>query len=195
MFSNGVKSTARSLERRWAHSVRVIALQDIPQRAQSGQIATVKAGYARNFLIPQKHAVYATRENIVKYNATEETEEKPEAVKDPDRQEADRLQYYMRNKVLKIWRQADPVTDLLSVGVVDARQVRKKLSKQLLIDLEPHENIHLSGSPSVELPDDTTFGNFDEPCKTEIRQLGDYWARISLKGGYSIPFRFQVLKR
>lgn len=41
------------------------------------------------------------------------------------------------------------------------------------------------------------FDNVDanEPCKVQIRQLGEYMARLTLKGGHSVPLRVEVLKR
>ena len=34
----------------------------------------------------------------------------------------------------------------------------------------------------------------DAACTTQIKHLGDYIALISLKGGYSIPLKVEVLK-
>jgi len=40
--------------------VKVIFLQDVPNVAKAGEIKEVASGYGRNFLIPQKLAVFAT---------------------------------------------------------------------------------------------------------------------------------------
>jgi len=128
------------------------------------------------------------------------------------------------------------IDGMISPGTVDAKAVRKKLSKQLLIDLEPEECVHLSGEPitsSTKLsttrqdqdrqidaasPDTTVVASADDidddddeelmllkqlfrdvdvskPCSVQIRQLGEYMARLSLKGGHIVPLRVEVLKR
>ena len=190
------RSLAVIPHRRLAHTVRVIAIQDIPQKAQVGQLTAVKAGYARNYLIPEKYAVYATPDNMKKYNISDEPEQqRAQQVNDPEKQAAETLQYYLRNKVLKIWRHVDPVTESVAPGLVNARNVKSKLSKQLKIDVEPHEKIHLSAISSTELPPDDSFGSAEEDCKSEIRQLGSYWARITLGGGHAVYVRTLVLKR
>jgi hypothetical protein len=32
-------------------------------------------------------------------------------------------------------------------------------------------------------------------CTTEVKQLGDYYAKIYLRGGFVVPLHVQVLKR
>ena len=41
-------------------TLRVILLEDLPGRGKAGEEVEVKRGFARNFLIPQKKAVYNT---------------------------------------------------------------------------------------------------------------------------------------
>ena len=43
--------------------MEVILLEEIDKLGSRGQIVKVAAGYARNFLIPQKHALAATPQN------------------------------------------------------------------------------------------------------------------------------------
>ena len=54
---------------RYAHTVDVIALHttDDTKSLPLHQVSTVKAGFARNYLLPQKKAVYATPANRDKY--------------------------------------------------------------------------------------------------------------------------------
>ena len=88
--------------------------------------------------------------------------------------------------------------------MVDAKAVRKKLSKQLRIDLEAHEKVHLQAEPVVhaELTEEGTeellrsgFGDVSQSCTTQVRELGDYLARISLKGDFVVPLKVEVVKR
>lgn len=202
-------------QQRLGHTVRVIVQQDLPDgKAYEGDVMEVKAGYARNFLIPQKKALYATRQNFERLGMQDPDQETAEykqariereavAGEDLDLKAADLLKYYLRNKVLKIWRNLDTATELVHPGMVDVKAVRKKLSKQLMIDLERHERVHLREEPVIfgELNDRETetmmeaLGDSEEQCHVEIKKLGEYIARISLRGGYCIPIRFEVLKR
>lgn len=109
--------------RRWGHSVRLIALEDLPHgKGYQGDVVTVKAGYARNYLIPQKKAIYATPQNFDKFGMVDpefETEEQRlarlqrESSMDKKAEqhlkEADILKKYLRNKVVscsRCWRES-----------------------------------------------------------------------------------------
>lgn len=248
-------------QQRWAHTVRVIVTQDVTggKLLYQGDIATVAAGYARNYLVPQKLAVYATRQNFINLNVKDpelETGEERQlrlarealACDDKDLKAADLLKFYLRNKVvsrdktkikntsirccclylliisilgpmqhhsrqqqkqqLKIWRNVDLTGsdyNAIAPGVVDAKAVRQKLSKQLKIDLEEHERVHVL-QEAVNHADyaterqwepllETSFGDCNVKCTTQIKHLGEYMARITLRGGYSIPLKLEVLKR
>jgi large subunit ribosomal protein L9 len=58
----GVQRVFRS-SYRCGTSLRVLLLQHLDTHGKPGEIVSVKRGYARNFLIPRKIAVYATEEN------------------------------------------------------------------------------------------------------------------------------------
>lgn len=84
--------------------------------------------------------------------------------------------------------------------MVDQKAVRGKLSKQLKIDLEPHERVHLRPEPLHDEDADELEALFEdiqteEDCKVQIRALGVYLAKISLAGGYTVPLKVEVLKR
>jgi hypothetical protein len=105
---------------------------------------------------------------------------------------------------LKLWRNVDSSTNALTSGVVDSTYIRKKLSKQLKIDLEKHETIHLLAEPvhhaeldqkPAELQRLVDSLAVDQPCSAQVRQMGEYIALISLRGGYKIPLRIEVSKR
>jgi len=49
--------------------MEVILLEKIHKLGELGDKVRVRAGYGRNFLIPQKHAVPATAENVEKFEA------------------------------------------------------------------------------------------------------------------------------
>jgi Ribosomal protein L9, N-terminal domain len=98
---------------RWGHSVRIILKEDLPNgKSYKGEVLTVKAGYARNHLIPGKFAVYATPENFVRLDMKDPDLETPEekaarlsreSMSEETAQElkaADILKHYLRNKVV-----------------------------------------------------------------------------------------------
>jgi large subunit ribosomal protein L9 len=47
--------------------MEVILLERIGRLGQMGDVVTVKDGYARNFLLPQKKALRATKENLARF--------------------------------------------------------------------------------------------------------------------------------
>jgi hypothetical protein len=111
---------------------------------------------------------------------------------------------------LKIWRVVDPnSTDALHPGMVTAYNVRQKLSRQLKIDLEDHETVHLlSDAPMVNSDyvnnmDDNKIQDmvdeFEPPqggsCQIKIKRLGEYLAKLRLDGGYSVPIKIVVQQR
>jgi len=112
------RTTIGSLSRHGAisrngHTVRVIVKDDLPNgKAYEGDVIYVKAGYARNYLLPQKKAVYATRQNFQKLGLKDPNQESPEERRarlekeavdgeDKDLKAADMLRHYLRNKVVR----------------------------------------------------------------------------------------------
>jgi large subunit ribosomal protein L9 len=50
-------------------AVELILLQRIEKLGQMGELVRVKPGYARNFLLPQKKAIRANKDNLAKFEA------------------------------------------------------------------------------------------------------------------------------
>jgi hypothetical protein len=100
-------------KRGMGHLVRVIIKEDLPEgKAYEGDVMEVKAGYARNFLIPQKKALYATRKNFERLGLKDPDQETAEerqarllreaqAGSDLDLKAYDLLRSYLRNKVVR----------------------------------------------------------------------------------------------
>lgn len=158
-ISHPNKCYGQLLFTRHGHTVRIILTEDMPNgKGFKNEIHNVRAGYARNYLIPQKIAVYATPEKFKKLGIQDPekmtlSEKKAKALEEAnllkedekdihDKREADILRKYLRNKELKIWRRADAGTGR-TIGMVNARIIREKLGIQLKIDLEPHELVVL----------------------------------------------------
>lgn len=120
----------------------------------AGEVHNVAAGYARNYLVPKKMAVYATSRNFERCGLVDPAiAAKAEAAAqkmvddeegNEDLEAADVLRRYLRNKMIRIKRNVDPNQPIMChPGHVDHKNLREKLSKQLKIDLEDHETIHI----------------------------------------------------
>jgi ribosomal protein L9 len=279
---------------RQKHQVRVIVTRDLPEGQMrgvyAGEVHDVSAGYARNYLVPGKFAIYATPRNFNRcglvdpiISAKEEEEEKKAAavtmkqaadtdnkVDDEgniDLHAADVLRRYLRNKSVRIVRNVDTNEPIMChPGHVNAINLRDKLSKQLKIELDKNEAIHIRNEPVIGIEEKTEvelmvmlsemdnanaiLGTYDgvntvviededveekrgqvvdlnapaveeqgfteemttsitnvgyvinstpllvkSDCSAQVKQLGDYVAKITLKGGFVIPLKFSVLRR
>jgi large subunit ribosomal protein L9 len=49
--------------------MQVVLLERVEKLGQMGEVVKVKDGYARNFLLPRKKALRATKENLVRFEA------------------------------------------------------------------------------------------------------------------------------
>lgn len=117
--------------KRWGHTVRLIALEDFPHaKAYKGDVVRVKAGYARNYLIPQKKALYATPQNFEKMRMVDpdvETEDQRiarlvreenfDVQEEKYLKQADILKSYLRNKVVRTFSPPNIKTTFLGVVV------------------------------------------------------------------------------
>ena len=83
--------------------MQVILLERIAKLGQMGDIVSVKDGYARNFLLPQKKALWASEANIKQF---EEQKVQLEARNIETRKEADALAGRLEGKQFILIRQA-----------------------------------------------------------------------------------------
>jgi len=196
------------------HTVRIILTENMPNgKGYKGEVVTVRAGYARNCLIPQKMALYAIPDNFARLGMKDpdllskdeiKAGQKAQEEEDEgeDKRAADLLRTYLKNKKLKIWRNADKASGRIHPGLVNAQNVRDKLSKQLKIDLEDHEVVTLGENKvvftEVDDMDDLVVeaeGIVEEERNVEIKELGEYLAKIHLAGGFTIPLWLSIRAR
>lgn len=83
--------------------MQVILLERIAKLGQMGDIVSVKDGYARNFLLPQKKALWASETNIKQF---EEQKVQLEALNIETRKEADAFAGRLEGKQFIVIRQA-----------------------------------------------------------------------------------------
>jgi len=104
--------------------MEVILLERIEKLGQMGDVVNVRAGYARNFLLPQKKALRATEENKKQFEARRA---RLEASNLERRSEAEKLGENLNGLMVVIVRQAGDAGQLY--GSVNARDIAVAVSK------------------------------------------------------------------
>lgn len=99
-------------------SVELILLQRVDKLGQMGERVAVKPGYARNYLLPQKKAVRATRDNLARFEAQRA---QLEAQNLKRREEAERVAERVSGLAVVVLRQAGESGGLY--GSVSARDI------------------------------------------------------------------------
>ena len=105
--------------------MEVILLERIEKLGQMGDVVRVRPGYARNYLLPQKKALRATKENL-EYFETQRVQLEAENLK--RREEAEAMAERLEGLVVVIIRQAGESGQLY--GSVTARDIAEALSEQ-----------------------------------------------------------------
>ena len=113
--------------------MQVILLERINRLGKMGETVNVKAGYARNFLLPQEKALPATKANLKKYEARrKELEAKSEAA----RQEATSISETLAGVTVTLPRQASETgqlygsvkaSDIADSLMSDGKQVKRSM--------------------------------------------------------------------
>ncbi len=117
--------------------MQVILLERIEKLGQMGEVVNVKPGYARNFLLPQKKALRATKENLHQFEAQKQ---QLEAENLEQRKEAETVAKKMHGLSVILVRQASESDQLY--GSVSIRDIATAISeagftiqrKQVLLD-------------------------------------------------------------
>ena len=146
--------------------MKVILLENIQKLGSIGEIISVKRGYARNFLISKKKALFASKENI---------------------KEVDKIKSELNKKDLEKKKLAKEISEKLK----NKQFVIKKLStenKELYGSVKPteiskiiFENEKLEIKPSmIQLKDD-------------IKTLGSFKAAIDLHAEVQVQIKIDVI--
>ncbi len=104
--------------------MQVILLERIEKLGQMGQTVTVKPGYARNYLLPQKKAIRATKDNVAYF---ESQKAQLEAANLKRKEEATYVAQKMEGCSVTLIRQASEVGQLY--GSVRGRDITEALAK------------------------------------------------------------------
>ncbi|MFA7275670.1 MAG: 50S ribosomal protein L9 [Pseudobdellovibrionaceae bacterium] len=102
----------------------IILLERVEKVGKMGDVVKVKPGYARNFLLPQRKALRATKENIAFFEAQKQALEAQNAQR---RSEAETESKKLENLKVVILRQASEVGNLY--GSVASRDIAEAIAE------------------------------------------------------------------
>jgi len=146
--------------------MKVVLLENLKKLGNIGDIIDVKRGFARNFLISNKKAIYASKQNIkevekIKNNLMEKDEEKKKIAKE--------IFLKINEKEFKIEKLSTENDELY--GSVKPSEISKTILKDINIEIKP-QNIQL---------------------KQEIKSLGNFEAKIELHSEIEAAIKLKVL--
>jgi large subunit ribosomal protein L9 len=147
-------------------AVELILLQRVENLGQMGDLVKVKPGFARNYLLPQKKALRASKDNLARF---EQQRAQLEAQNIKRREEAERIAERVGGLTVTIIRQAGESGSLY--GSVSARDIADAAGEGgLTIDRQ---------QVTLEHP---------------IKNLGIWTVRVSLHPEVSIPVKVNVAR-
>ena len=133
--------------------MKVILLENVRKVGSIGDVIDVKRGFARNFLISKKKALFASKENIKEVEIIKQELNK----KDQDKKNKAKLvQEKIKNKVFEIKKLSTENKELY--GSVKPTEISKIIEENLKIEINP---------------------SLIQPVK-EIKSLGDFKVVINL---------------
>ena len=133
--------------------MKVILLENIRKIGSIGEIIDVKRGFARNFLISKKKALFASKENIKEVEVIKQELNKKDQEK---KSKAKLIQEKIKNKIFEIKKLSTENKELY--GSVKPTEISKILEQDLKIEINP---------------------SLIQPVK-EIKSLGDFKVIINL---------------
>lgn len=158
--------------------MRIILQEDVPHLGVVGDLVSVKDGYARNFLIPQGKAVFASVRSIKELEHQQRLAEHQRAIKTEEATQAQKqiegLSITMEAKVAppQIGEDGEPIIEARPklFGSITNRDLAKALAQaDVKVD---HRRVTLSGP---------------------VRAVGSYKAKVRLDGGIEAQLPFWVL--
>tara|TARA_Y100001936_G_scaffold131207_1_gene128277 strand:- start:437 stop:895 length:459 start_codon:yes stop_codon:yes gene_type:complete len=146
--------------------MKVILLENIQKLGSIGEIINVKRGYARNFLIAKKKALFASKENVkevdkIKTELSKKDMEKKKAAKE--------IYEKLKNKELLIKKLSTENKELY--GSVKPTEISKIILEEDKLEIKPS---------MIQLKDD-------------IKTLGNFKATIDLHAEVQVQIKIQVI--
>lgn len=158
--------------------MQVILLQRVEKLGQMGQLVDVAAGYARNFLLPKKKALRATKENLA-YFETQKAE--LEATNLKRKEEAQFASKKLEGVIVTLIRQASEMGHLYgsvrSKDIVDGLSAQKITMNRNQIHIpSPIKNLgiheaHLVLHPEVSVAIRVNVAQSEEEAAVQMESL------------------------
>ena len=133
--------------------MKVILLENLKRIGSIGEVIDVKRGYARNYLIANKKALYASKENI---NQVEKIKSQLSKKDNEKKLDAKNIAEKMNNKVFTVKKLSTENKELY--GSVKPTEISKLIKEKENLDIKP---------------------SMIQPVK-EIKSLGKFKVKISL---------------
>ena len=133
--------------------MKVILLENVKRVGSIGEVIDVKRGYARNFLIANKKALYASKENILEVEKIKTDLSKKDNEK---KKEAIQISEQINGKEYSVKKLSTENNELY--GSVKPTEIAKLIQKENKIDIKP---------------------SMIQPVE-EIKSLGKFKVKISL---------------
>ena len=112
--------------------MKVILLENLAKIGSIGEIIDVKRGFARNYLISNKKALYASKENIKEVEKIKNELNKKDQEK---KKNAKQIYEILKNKVYEVKKLTTENQDLY--GSIKPTEISKILNKSDKIDVKP----------------------------------------------------------
>ncbi len=146
--------------------MKVILLENIQKLGNIGEVISVKRGYARNFLISKKKALFASKDNIKEVEKIKADLNKKDAEK---KKFAKEISEKLKNKQFKIKKLSTENKELY--GSVKPTEISKIILDEEKLEIKPS---------MIQLKDD-------------IKTLGDFKATIDLHAEVQVQIKIQVI--
>ena len=148
--------------------MKIVLLENLRKLGNIGEIIDVKRGYARNFLIPQKKALFASEKNIKEVEKIKSDLNK----KDQDKKnEAKSIEEKLKHKEFLIKKLSTENRELY--GSVKPTEISKILEEKEKISINP---------------------SMIQPTK-EIKSLGSYNVIINLHSEVQLQIKITVIAK
>jgi len=146
--------------------MKVILLENLAKIGSIGEIIDVKRGFARNYLISNKKALYASKENIKEVEKIKTELNKKDQEK---KKNAKQIYENLKNKVFEIKKLTTENNDLY--GSVKPTEISKIINQSEKIDVKP---------------------SLIQPLN-EIKSLGTFKVRINLHSEVQAEIKIKVI--